>query len=88
MIGDGLHVREVRATLDGWEAGARARVSLWRGRTYVRQITGWKSASSKEAGGHRFEIAAWQINKRFQHGQKVCVEFDGYDRMPCVTIQR
>ncbi|MFI9040892.1 hypothetical protein [Streptomyces sp. NPDC053726] len=88
VIGDGLHVREVRATLDGWEAGAQARVSLWRGHTYIRQVRGWKSSSSKEVSGHKFEITTWKISQRFSHRHRLCVEYQGHDEMPCVTIKR
>lgn len=88
VIGDGLHVREVRATLNGWEAGAQARVSLWHGRNYVRQVRGWKSSSSKEGYGHKFEITTWKLNARFPHAYKICVEYKGHDEMPCVTIKR
>ncbi|MFE6038777.1 hypothetical protein [Streptomyces sp. NPDC056452] len=89
VIGEGLKVNEVRALLDGWEAGARARVSLWKGDTYVRQVRGWKYTTSKQASGHKFEIATWKINKRFPHRSKLCVEFEGHpERMPCVTIKR
>ncbi|MFD6274479.1 hypothetical protein ACFWFI_02625 [Streptomyces sp. NPDC060209] len=89
VIGEGLKVKEVRAILTGWEAGAKARVSLWKGDTYIRHVRGWKYTTSKEAARHKFEIATWKINKSFPHGSKLCVEFNGYpDRMPCVTIKR
>ncbi|MBL1288112.1 hypothetical protein ACFTXO_18035 [Streptomyces sp. NPDC057067] len=88
VIGEGLRVREVRATLTAWEAGAQARVSLWQGGSWVRMVRGWKYTDSKEAGGHRFEYTAWKIDKSFPHRSKVCLEFKGHDRMPCVTIKR
>ncbi|MFG2432568.1 hypothetical protein [Streptomyces sp. NPDC048590] len=88
VIGDGLRVREVRALLDGWQAGAQARVSLWKGGSYVRMVRGWKYSSSREERGYRHEYAAWKINKTFPHRSRLCVEFRGHDRMPCVTIQR
>lgn len=89
VIGEGLKVKEVRALLTGWESGAKARVSLWNGDTYIRQVRGWKYTTSTEASGHRFEIASWKINKSFPHRSKLCVEFHGHpDRMPCVTIKR
>ena len=88
VIGEGLRVREVRATLDGWEAGAQARVSLWKGGSYVRMVRGWKYTSSKEARGYRHEYAAWKINQNFPHRSQLCVEFKGHDRRPCVTIKR
>ncbi|MEV3934209.1 hypothetical protein [Streptomyces sp. NPDC053728] len=88
VIGEGLKVREVRATLDGWEAGAKARVSLWQGGSYVRMVRGWKFTSSKETRGWKCEYMAWKINKNFPHRSQICVEFKGHDRMPCVTIKR
>ncbi|GAA3017837.1 hypothetical protein Sfulv_61360 [Streptomyces fulvorobeus] len=88
VLGEGLKVREVRATLDGWEAGAQARVSLWKGDSYVRMVRGWTYTSSTEGHGHKFEVAKWKINKSFPHRSRLCVEFKGHDRMPCVTIKR
>lgn len=89
VIGEGLKVQEVRALLTGWEAGARARVSLWKGDTYIRQVRGWKYTNSKQVAGHKFEIATWKINENFPHRSKLCAEFEGLpDRMPCVTIKR
>lgn len=88
VIGEGLKVKEVRAILTGWEAGARARVSLWKGHTYLRQVRGWKYTSAEELSGHKFEVTTWKINKRFPHRSRLCVEFKGHDRMPCVTIKR
>ncbi|MEW2608581.1 hypothetical protein ACFWZK_35145 [[Kitasatospora] papulosa] len=88
VIGEGLKVREVRALLDGWQDGARARVSLWQGGSYVSTVRGWKATSAREMRGHRFEYASWKINKSFPHRSQFCVEFTGHDRMPCVTIKR
>ncbi|MEU9530541.1 hypothetical protein AB0D58_34955 [Streptomyces sp. NPDC048210] len=88
VIGEGLKVREVRALLDGWQDGARARVSLWQGGSYVRTVRGWKATSARETRGHRFEQASWKINKSFPHRSQLCVELTGHDRMPCVTIKR
>ncbi|WP_445277432.1 hypothetical protein [Streptomyces sp. DSM 41033] len=51
-------------------------------------VRGWKYTESKEAGGHRFEYTAWKINKNFPHRSRLCLEFKGHDRMPCVTIKR
>ncbi|WP_329046761.1 hypothetical protein [Streptomyces sp. NBC_01422] len=89
VIGSGLKVREVRITLDGWKAGAKARVSEWNSTEYVRSVRGWKAMSSKEFRGHKFETAIWKINKNVPHGHRICAEVAGYEeRMPCVTIKR
>ncbi|MEU1895669.1 hypothetical protein [Streptomyces pristinaespiralis] len=33
---------KVRATLDGWHPGAKARVSLWRAGEWKEEVRGWK----------------------------------------------
>ncbi|WP_326683055.1 hypothetical protein [Streptomyces sp. NBC_01237] len=86
VIGTALHVREVRATLDGWHAGERARVSLWRGGSRVKTVTKWKDTSSKQAAGLKYEIATWRINRRFPDGSQLCVNFQGRDQRACATI--
>ncbi|MFB8442709.1 hypothetical protein ACFC7A_27025 [Streptomyces niveus] len=89
VIGSGLRVDEVRATLDGWEDGAKARVSLWKGRVYQYQVRGWKYMSAGEARGVKYELAKWKIDKRFPHNSKLCVEVSGYDgRLACAKIHR
>ncbi|MDF6016938.1 hypothetical protein [Streptomyces sp. JH34] len=88
VVGAGLKVREVRKLLDGWENGARARVTLWQRGSYVRTGRGWKATGARETRGHRFEYAAWKINKSFPHRSQLCVEYTGHDRMRCVTIKR
>ncbi|MEE1805821.1 hypothetical protein [Streptomyces sp. BE133] len=89
VIGDGLRVREVRALIDDWEPGAAARISQWKGDSYIRQVSGWKAMSSKQVSRLKFEIALWKFNRNFPHGHRLCAEFKGHpDRLPCVTIKR
>lgn len=90
VIGEGLKVREVRAILDGHEAGARASVSLWKRGKWVREVRGWKYTTARDVKGYKFEYASWNLrNKKFPHKSRLCVEFDGHDdRLACVTIQR
>ncbi|OKI50334.1 hypothetical protein [Streptomyces sp. MJM1172] len=89
VIGEGLRVKEIRALLDGWEPGAQARVSLWQGGRWVREVRGWKYTSSEEAARYRYELAAWKMNTSFPHKSQLCVEFKGYDNQrACLTIQR
>ncbi|WP_404789707.1 hypothetical protein [Streptomyces pristinaespiralis] len=40
VLGSKLKVKEVRATLDGWYPGAKARVSLWRGGEWKEEVRG------------------------------------------------
>lgn len=88
VIGTKLNVRQVSATLHGHEPGAKARVSLWRGRHYVKQVRGWKYASSISAGGAKFELVKWNMNRNFRQNDKLCVEFQHYRQMPCLKIHR
>ncbi|MFI9005481.1 hypothetical protein [Streptomyces sp. NPDC053541] len=88
VIGSGLRVKEVRALLDGWEPGARARVSLWRGGKFDKWVTRWKATSSRETSGFRYEYASWKLNRDYPHRSRLCVEFEHRDERPCVTIQR
>lgn len=89
VIGSGLRVDEVRATLAGWQAGAKARVSLWKGEEYQYAVRGWKDMSSGEARGVKYEMAKWKINKRYPHNSKLCVEVSGHpDRLACAKIHR
>ncbi|MGW5679194.1 hypothetical protein ACWEV4_29640 [Streptomyces sp. NPDC003860] len=89
MIGKGLRVKEVRATLDGWKPGAKARISLWRGGVHQRWVTGWKSTSSGQMKAYKYELAAWKINKKFPHNTKLCAEFaHDPDRRACAKILR
>ncbi|MGX9891220.1 hypothetical protein [Streptomyces sp. NPDC002276] len=79
--------------LDGQEAGARARVSLWQKRDgewmWTRQVQGWKYTDARDVQGYKFEYASWRVNRSFPHGARLCVEFDGYkDRLACATIHR
>lgn len=89
VIGSGLRVDEVRATLDGWQDGAKARVSLWKGGAYQYQVRGWKYMSAGEARGVKYELAKWKIDKQFPHNSKLCVEVSGHnDRLACAKIHR
>ncbi|MEV3854974.1 hypothetical protein AB0J38_11680 [Streptomyces sp. NPDC050095] len=87
VIGTKLKVKEVRAVLDGWDAGAKARVSLWQHGSYVRQVRGWKYTRSEQAYDYKYEITSWNLhNKTFPNHSQLCVEFAGYDRLACATI--
>lgn len=89
VIGSGLKERGVRITLDGWKAGAKARVSEWSSTEYVGPVRSWKAMSSQEFRGHKFETAIWKIDKNVPHGHSICAEVAGYEeRMPCVTTKR
>ncbi|MGW8985078.1 hypothetical protein ACWGQ9_20730 [Streptomyces parvus] len=89
VIGTGLRVDEVRVLLDGWRPSARARISEWRGGTYVREIRGWKHMTSRETSRYKYEIATWKLNRDFRHQRRICAEVTGHtERMPCVTIKR
>lgn len=90
VFGEGLRVKEVRAFLDGHEAGARASVSLWQHGRWVREVRGWKYTTARNMQGYKFEYASWNLrNKAFPHKSRLCVEFYGHDgRLACVTIQK
>ncbi|MYT25992.1 hypothetical protein GTW69_37955 [Streptomyces sp. SID7760] len=88
VIGSGLRVEEVRALLDGWEPGARARVSLWRGGRFDKWVTPWKATASRDVANYKHEFASWKLNRDFPHRSRLCVEFEHRDERPCVTIQR
>jgi len=92
VLGQGLHVREVRAILDGQEAGAKARISLWKKDrhgewSWARQVRGWKYTTARDLSNYKFEYASWRVNTRFPNRSRLCVEFAGYnDRLACATI--
>ncbi|MEU2395049.1 hypothetical protein [Streptomyces sp. NPDC007369] len=88
VIGSGLRVKEVRALLDGWEPGARARVSLWRGGRFDQWVTQWKATASRDVAGYKHEFASWKLNRDYPHKSRLCVEFEHTSERPCVTIQR
>ncbi|MFG2925585.1 hypothetical protein ACGFYA_29280 [Streptomyces sp. NPDC048305] len=89
VIGEGLRVHEVRVLLNGLKPGARARISEWRGGTYIREIRSWTHMASKERSRYTYEIAAWKLNRDFRHERRICAEVTGHaERMPCVTIKR
>jgi hypothetical protein len=88
VIGTKLRVAEVRALLDGHEAGARARLSLWKGDDWLKEVRGWTYGSARSKSGYDFEYVSWKINRNFPHNSRLCVEWQGWDRMACVTIHR
>ncbi|MFG2667605.1 hypothetical protein ACGFY6_25600 [Streptomyces sp. NPDC048387] len=88
VIGEGLKVKEVRATLNGWYPGARAETFLVRGGKRIQTVGSWKATESVEYGGHKFEIVAWPVNKSYRHGDRICSRFEHRSERPCVTIQR
>ncbi|WP_307822013.1 hypothetical protein [Streptomyces coffeae] len=89
VIGEQLHVREVRATLDGRKPGAQARISLWQHGDWRRWVTGWKHTKSVHAGGRTFQVAKWRINKRFPHNSQLCAAFAHEpDRLACAKIHK
>ncbi|WP_223838036.1 hypothetical protein [Streptomyces venezuelae] len=88
VIGEGLKVKEVRATLNGWYPGARAEVFVLRGGKRVHTVGSWKATESVEYGGHKFEIVKWPVGRSFWHGDRICSTFGHRSERPCVTIQR
>jgi hypothetical protein len=89
VIGTKLKVKEVRATLDGWHPGAKARVSLWRGGEWKEEVRGWKHTSSREISDFKHEYTSWNLrNRSFPHNSKLCVEFAHREEMACATIHR
>ncbi|MDH6545826.1 hypothetical protein M2167_008405 [Streptomyces sp. SPB4] len=88
VIGEGLKVKEVRATLNGWYPGARAETFLVRGGKRIQTVGSWKATESVEYGGHKFEVVAWPVNESYRHGDRICSRFEHRGERPCVTIQR
>ncbi|MFJ3310907.1 hypothetical protein ACIPSA_49860 [Streptomyces sp. NPDC086549] len=87
VIGTKLKVKEVRALLDGQEAGARANLSLWQHGQGVQEVRGWTYSDARNVRGYQFEYVSWKFKSRsFPNNSQLCVEFDGYDRRACTTI--
>lgn len=87
VIGDKLKVKEVRAIMDGHEAGARARVSLWQHGKRVSSIRSWTFTDSGETAGYKYESTTWKLHSRaFPNNSRLCVEFSGHTNRACATI--
>lgn len=97
VIGSGLQVTEIRATLTGWQPGAKASASLWNwnGTRRIKSVRAWKFTSSREVSGLKFEYAEWKMTSyRHPHGERLlnrtrlCVEFSGHSERACAKIYK
>ncbi|MGV9277751.1 hypothetical protein [Streptomyces griseosporeus] len=86
VIGTKLHVAEARALLDGHHPGARARLSLWKGDDWLKEVRGWKYSTARSKSGYDFEYVSWKINRSYPNNSRLCVEWQGWDYMACAKI--
>ncbi|MGP3983370.1 hypothetical protein ACTWQI_20460 [Streptomyces sp. KR80] len=82
-IGESLKVKEIK-TSRPHHAGSKARYLV------KKPGQGWKKSNWKRAKQvtDHFDQAKWKVNKSFPHGTRICTEFKGDSRKPCITVKR
>ncbi|MFJ2598738.1 hypothetical protein [Streptomyces erythrochromogenes] len=89
--GKALRVTSVGAHMDGHGTGVRARLITYTPEGYRSELTGWKDATPVSAALTRMSMVSWKWagkGRAFEHGTKLCVEFNIVAGEPCAVIHR